>query len=94
MSYTPRLLAKTPLRLLVWCEGHEKMAKRWDVLTDQEREEFLAWLQPNLLPGIQAKSRSVTPNRLRLLNHHLAESMLTSHTIGGPSVGSSQYLGR
>jgi len=33
------------------------MAKRWDVLTDQEREEFLAWLQPNLLPGIQAKSR-------------------------------------
>eukprot|EP00656_Telonema_subtile_P037554 TRINITY_DN4181_c0_g1_i1.p1 TRINITY_DN4181_c0_g1~~TRINITY_DN4181_c0_g1_i1.p1 ORF type:complete len:239 (-),score=52.38 TRINITY_DN4181_c0_g1_i1:216-932(-) len=33
------------------------MAKRWDGLTDMEREEFLNWLQPNLLPGIQAKAR-------------------------------------
>jgi len=33
------------------------MAKRWDVLTDQEREEFLSWVQPRLLQGIQVKSR-------------------------------------
>lgn len=33
------------------------MAKRWDVLTDGEREEFLSWIQPRLLPGIQVKSR-------------------------------------
>eukprot|EP00658_Telonema_sp_P-2_P000472 TRINITY_DN10181_c0_g1_i2.p1 TRINITY_DN10181_c0_g1~~TRINITY_DN10181_c0_g1_i2.p1 ORF type:complete len:236 (+),score=59.95 TRINITY_DN10181_c0_g1_i2:136-843(+) len=36
----------------------EPMAKRWDVMTDGERDEFLLWLQPNLLPGIQAKSRT------------------------------------
>jgi len=33
------------------------MAKRWDVLTDTEREDFLTWLQPRLLPGVQVKSR-------------------------------------
>lgn len=33
------------------------MAKRWDVLTDGEREEFLQWIQPRLLSGIQVKSR-------------------------------------
>ena len=33
------------------------MAKRWDVLTDAEREEFLSWLQPRLLSGVQVKSR-------------------------------------
>jgi len=33
------------------------MAKRWDVLTDTEREEFLTWVQPRLLPGIQLKAR-------------------------------------
>jgi len=33
------------------------MAKRWDVLTDAEREEFLSWVQPRLPAGIQVKSR-------------------------------------
>jgi len=33
------------------------MAKRWDVLTDAEREEFLTWVQPRLIAGIQLKSR-------------------------------------
>jgi len=33
------------------------MAKRWNVLTDAERDDFLTWLQPRLLPGIQAKAR-------------------------------------
>jgi len=33
------------------------MAKRWDVLTDAEREEFLSWVQPRLPSGIQVKAR-------------------------------------
>ena len=33
------------------------MAKRWDVLTDAEREEFLSWIQPRLPQGIQVKAR-------------------------------------
>ena len=37
------------------------MAKRWDVLTDGEREDFLTWVQPMLLDGIQANKQNHTP---------------------------------